>query len=592
KARLLVVGFGREQVGQLAALLPNFELDLQPGPLLPAMLEGAAVVVMAVPALAALDAGGAGALARFVARGGGLLVSGDGAKQVAPDQLAQGAREVLPVRLVAEAREKPPDPKLEETPGIAEVAKVSVCYVLDRSASMDAPIGTTQTTRWQVAVKGVSESLKQLSIDARAAVMTFTLAQQWEAKPQVFLPVHREQMGKKLAAKTGDNEYAELGFNTDIYAAVKAALTELRNEPSAVKMLIVMTDGADRPANARDGRLLSALREEAVAASINVVAIGIGDAFVGEGPDALSARRCIQDLATKPEFAYMPGDAADALNAHTIFVSSVETAFKAYDDKQKREEEERRRRLEEQIRQQQEPPRVDTAPGVFPVTLPSAGQTLTAALPDPAPRLGWYARNLPRADAAVALGVADERLPGAAVFALRGYGLGRTAFWAAGVSSDALAELAGWQGLPALMAQAVRWLQPREMPELRLVADASPEGIRLLDVSPEAEYLLRRAGGDQTLQRRNDWLSGDAPLAEGFASVIERIGQEERTVGDVFLAPRPAAGATEPEPAVFDNAQPPRPAATQLLDESGPLLALLALLLMLLPLERVVRRRS
>ncbi|MCC6466244.1 MAG: hypothetical protein IT463_12970, partial [Planctomycetes bacterium] len=49
KARLLVVGFGREQVGHLAALLPNFELDLQPGPLLPAMLEGAAVVVMAVP---------------------------------------------------------------------------------------------------------------------------------------------------------------------------------------------------------------------------------------------------------------------------------------------------------------------------------------------------------------------------------------------------------------------------------------------------------------------------------------------------------------------------------------------------------------
>lgn len=599
---LLVVGLDDTRAAEVARLAPGFaHRRCGTREFGTAQLTGTGLILTTVEALYRMDSMQAFTLAGFVARGGGLYVTGDGARHVPPEFLPEDARALLPVRLLPEPRpDTPPDPPVENRPTIEEVAKVSVCYVLDRSNSMNAPIVTRkgQTTRWQVAVQGVTDSMARLSIDARASVMTFTLKQTWQATPRVFLPFNQEEMSQRLRKLKGDEEYDESFYNTDIYAAVKAAIAEMEKEPSAIKLIIMMTDGADRAANTAAGLRHSDLRDLAISKDINIVAIGIGDAFA-DSIDSAAAQGVIRDLATRPEFAFMPASAEDAAQAHAIFVNSVETAFKAFDDKKAREEEARRRRLQEQADQQKEPPRIDALKGTWPLALEPLGRALFGAdaLGAAPPKVQWFARNQPRPDAAVTLSLQVQGEPPPAAMALGAYGLGRTAFWAAGTSSEALGELSGWADFPGLFAASLRWLTPRELPDPRLVGDAGPDGIRLLDPIDGAEYsAIGPSGETVSLQLRDGVLSASQPLAEGAWEVMESVGKEKRGIGDAYVlatAPEFARPREPPHPGLPGELQPGPDTVSQTrrLAEQ-PVLYLVLLVLMVLPLERYARRRS
>lgn len=602
KPVMLLLGLEDARAAEAVALAPAFDhRRCTVRELAADQLQGAQIVLASIEALYRLDSKQAYHLAGFVARGGGLFVTGDGAKHVPPEFLPDDVIGLLPVRLLPEPKpDTPPDPPVEDRPTIEEIAKVSVCFVLDRSNSMNAAIVTRagQTTRWQVAVKGVSDSLAKLSIDARASVMTFTLKQTWQAKPQVFLPFNQEQMSERLRKLRGDEEYDESFYNTDIYAAVKGAIDVMEKEPSAIKLIIMMTDGADRPANTAAGLRHSDLRDAAVGKGINIVAIGIGDAFA-DSVDGFGARQVILDLATKPEFAFMPATSEDAARAHAIFVNSVETAFKAFDDKKAREEEARRKRLQEQTDQQNEPPRIDTLQGVFALALTPLGASLLGeqSLGARPPRMAWFARNQPRAGAAVALTLVEAGDPAPAALAFGAHGLGRTAFWAAGTKVESLGEVAGWAEFPALFAAALRWLTPRPVAEPRLIGDAASTGVGILDPLEEAAYTARDAAGrDTALQLKDGRLIPQDPLASGPWEIMETVGAQSRRIGDVYvaLAEQPVAAMVAVDEPAGANELVALPPVLQrrVVMARQPVLYLVLALLMLLCVERVARRRS
>jgi len=610
KPRLLLLGLSDARAAEAKALAPSYEIERCTAlEFSAAHTSRAALVFAGVDALYALESVQAWALASFVARGGGLYASGDGARYVTPEFLPRDLEALLPVTLLSEPRpETPPTPPVVDRPVVSEIAKVSICYVLDRSGSMDAPIGAGGLTRWQVAVKGVTDSMAKLSVDARAAVMTFTLKQSWhtvnrrtgEPEPRVFLEGNRIAMEAELARLASDQVYDDVGFNTDIYAAMESAIRVMEGEPGAVKMIIMLTDGADRWATEAGGKRHSDLRDRAEGKGINIVSIGIGEAFAGDMPEALSARRVINDLATRTSrgarLAFMPSSAEDAARAHVIFVNSVETAFEMFDERKRREEEERRRLRQEQAEKEQEPPKVDSAAGIFALTLEPAGAALFGAdaLGALAPRLQWYARNQPRPGAAVALGIAADDPHRPAALALGAWGLGRVAFWAAGTHADALGEVAAWADFPALFAASLRWLTPREVPGAGVAGNASPAGIRIAETAPDAKYWLQTGGRRLDLELRQGLLAGQQAIPEGAYELFEEYRGQAQSLGDVYVAASPAVSRFEPglEALALAATGPAEREVMLVVASESAILYLGLLLLILLPVERWVRRRT
>lgn len=235
---------------------------------------------------------------------------------------------------------------------------------------------------------------------------------------------------------------------------------------------------------------------------------------------------------------------------------------------------------------------MDVLPGEFALQLTPPGQALFGddALPKPAPRAAWYARSQPRAQAAVALTLDAENTPPALAF--QGWGAGRVGFWAVGAEPESLGEVAAWADYPAILAASLRWLTPREVPDVRLLGDATPEGITLLDPLEGAEYVLR-TDTDMPLHLQDGTLTGDLPL--GAAQVIERVGTEERAIGDVYIARRPSSpGHVQPVPDTPPGPTQPRASTAEItrMPWHEGAVALCVLFLILMPIERVIRRRS
>jgi hypothetical protein len=542
------------------------------------------------------------ALARWVARGGGLFVTGDGARYVAPEFLPSHVRGMLPVVLQTEAEPPDPeDPPVEEEHGVAEIAKVSLIFVVDRSGSMNLP-APGGGTRWNMAVRSVVESLRVLErsdtresevLNTRVGVMAFTLSQNWVMKPQNVLPFDRRRLERDLLNLPSDRVFDEAGSNTDIYAAMEDALQVMSDEPSAVRVIINLSDGGDRPRNIREGRHLRHIRERAIAKGINIVAVGIGDDFDGDSPEAGAARAAIEDMATRPQFAYIPGSAADHEMVRVIFVDTVETAFRAYDQQQEEKEEERRRRQEEL---EQEPETVDVMPGDFRLLAGPVAESVFGGelVPDDLPRAGWYASSRMRTDAVQVLRLEAPDEPPALAFGT--YGLGRVGFWAVGSDPESLGELAGWEQYAAVVASAVRWLEPGEVPDVPLVGEAGPGGIRILDPLPDAVYSLRTDDAVLPLMLERGMLVGEGPLPVGAAVVLEQADDETREIGDVYIRPATDSGGhvkpldDNPPPSALERREPAAMMQQQVW--SGGLLLLAAMFLIVMPIERLIRVRS
>lgn len=608
----LAVGLEALQLERVRAFAPEIDFQsLDVTGLSKDRLIGAGLVIASADAFSRLAEAAVNDLADFAAAGGGVFITGDGAKYVAPEYMFPSARRLLPVLLHKEAKQPPPDdPPVDELEGLSEITKVSICYVIDNSGSMDRTIGNSGRTRWDIAAKGVIDSIDLVrkggnpdakeselaAVDTRVTVISFTLKQQRIFGPQeVFagsVPIIRDAL---TVNRKRDDEFAEGGSNTDIYAAIENALEVMESEKAAVKMIVMLTDGADRPRTTLEGKTHAELRRRAINNGINIMAIGIGDAFSGDSPQATAARKVITELATDDTYARIPtGESVERASA--IFVEATEVSFRAYDDKLKRAEEERKRRLKELEELGKEPEKVEVMPGTFPLKLEVVGAGLFGedALPAPAPKVQWLARNSAREGAAVAIAATtDDGDTPALVF--QSYGLGRVAFWAAGTDPADLGELTGWQQFPGLIAGSMRWLLPRDQPDLKLVADASPEGIRLLDPIDGAEYYLLTAESRLALTLDEGRLVNANGLPMGPAEVIEVYAGEERPLGDVYVAEIPPAAGRQfavDEPAGLSPMQARAVEVTSFTREATlPILYLLTLLLIAMPIERLVRRR-
>lgn len=611
--RALAVGMTQEQLDRAATLAPNINLrGIGKGDFTEAQLDGVELVLISVDTLYQMPELGAETLAGFVATGGGLYITGDGAKFVAPEYMFPATKRVLPVLLRKEAKQPPPEnPEVEEEQGLSEITKVSICYVIDNSGSMDATINNTPRTRWDVAAKGVIDSVDLIrkggdpdadpselaAVDTRVTVISFTLKQERIFGPnEVFrgsVPIIRDAL---TINRKRDNEYAEGGSNTDIYAAMKNALDVMENERAAVKMIVMLTDGTDRPNTTLQGKQHTDLRDRAIRNDINIMAVGIGDIFAADSIEADAARRVLKDLATNDNYVRIP-IGKDAEKASAIFVEATEVSFKAYDDKLKKAEEERKRKLDALKAKGEEPETIDVMPGTFPLRLGVVGAELFGrdALPEESPKVQWAARNEAREGAAIALSVeTDDGNTPALVF--KGYGLGRVAFWSVGTDPEALGELTGWQDFPAIFAASLRWLLPQDQPDLKLVGEATPAGIRLLDPLPDAAYSVRTHAGDIPVSLEEDRLVSENGLPLGPGEVIETVNGDERSLGDVYVAARPPAAGRQfavDERSEIRPLQARAPEVTAVTREATlPMLYLLTLLLIAMPFERLVRRRN
>ena len=609
----LAVGMTQEQLDQAATLAPDIAIRGVPkDEFTESRLDGAELVLISVDTLNQLSEVAAETLAAFVATGGGLYITGDGAKYVAPEYMFPAAKRVLPVLLRKEAKQPPEEePPVEEEEGLSEITKVSICFVIDNSGSMDRTVNNTPNTRWDIAAQGVIDSVDLIrkggdpdaepselaAVDTRVTVISFTLNQERVFGPlEVFagsVDIIRDEL---TINRKRDNEFAEGGYNTDIYAAMEEALEVMEGEKAAVKMIVMLTDGSDRPGTTLSGRKHTDLRQRAISNDINIMAVGIGDAFTGDATEARAARRVLEDLATNDNYVRIPVG-KDVEKANAIFVEATEVSFKAYDDKVKKAEEERKRRLKELEEKGQEPEKVEVMPGTFPLELGIVGAELFGrdALPEPAPKVQWVARNESREGSAVALSAeTDDGATPALVF--KGYGLGRVAFWGAGTDPESLGELTGWQDFPAIFAASLRWLLPREQPDLRLVGEATPEGIRVVDPIPTAAYVLRTDQGDEALELNEDRLVGSANLPLGPGEVIEIIDGKESSIGDVYVANLPPAAGQQFAVDQNSKLKPLKPRAPEVTaftrEATLPVLYLLTLLLIAMPFERLVRRRT
>lgn len=593
--RLLAVGLDAAAWAQLETLAPGFtRTAVEPRQLSAAMLRETEVVVMPVYAGVRLTAAQSRELAQFVANGGGLYVTGDGAAQTNQAYLDATFRDLLPVRLLNQKQEPPPDNPVKEEKGESDVAAVSMVFVIDRSNSMNATIKGA-VTRWQVAVESVRQALNKLDPWDRAGVLSFTLSQNWQVRPKVIAPFDRELIARRLLALKSDDNYDKQGYNTDIYKAVQEAIAVIDQEKSAVKVIVVLTDGGDRDNDDGTVRDHHKLAELAMSKGINIYALGIGNEFTGADHYSQAAKKVIRNLATKEEFAYIAPDEDAAATAQVVFVRAVEFAYKAYDDKMKEREREKERRPVEP-----KDPKVDVLEGRFPLALTPVGRQLFGLreLPSPAPRLLKYVRCQLRPDSALAvtLAPAEGEAPALAL-AIASYGLGRVGFWASGSEPQALGEVSAWEGYPRLVAQTLRWLIPREDPQPRLVGGATTEGIGLLDPLEEARYTLRSDKGSVALALRDGVLvAAQGSLLSGDFEVVERLGTQERVIGDVYLAAPSAVTSRQmpKDPASALAELTSRPPEVTRRRAPAPHVAVYGLiaLLCIMPLERLVRRRN
>ncbi len=593
--RLLAVGVDSAAFAQLAVLAPSFtRRAVEPRELTTALLRETEVVVMPVSAGVRITAAQSIELAQFVANGGGLYVTGDGAAQTNQAYLDNQFRQLLPVRMLNQKQEPPPDNPIKEEKGQSDVAAVSMVFVVDRSNSMNATI-KGGVTRWQVAVESIKQALTKLDPWDRAGVLSFTLAQNWQFKPKVIAPFDRELIAKRLLALKTDDQYDKSGYNTDIYKATQEAINVIEQERSAVKVVVVLTDGGDRDNDDGSVRDHHKLAELAMSKGINIYALGIGSEFTGADHYSQAAKKVVRSLATKEEFSYIAPDDDAAATAQVVFVRAVEFAYKAYDDKMKEREREKERRPIEP-----KDPKVDVLEGKFALSLSPVGRQLFGMreLPEPAPRLLKYARCQLRPDSALALGFSPgdgESSPVA--LALASKGLGRVGFWASGSDPQSLGEVATWAEYPRLIAQTLRWLIPREDPQPRLVGGATTAGIGLIDPIEEARYGLRTQGGETPLELRDGVLRATkGELPEGDAEIVERLGAQARVIGDVFLASIPANVSRQTP---VDNAialpelksEAPRINTRREPAHDVAALCMLAMLA-LMPIERLIRRRN
>ncbi|SFR14371.1 VWA domain-containing protein [Desulfoscipio geothermicus] len=248
-----------------------------------------AVFLVNVPAYS-LGERAMGELETYVRDGGGGLVMVGG-----PDSFGPGGYAGTPVERAL--------PVKMDIKGRGELPSLGLILVIDKSGSMEAPAGGA--SKIGLAREAAARSISVLTGRDRVGVLAFDSMPWWVVPPG---PVDdKEKLHRQISS-------IQAGGGTEIYPPLLAAYQALRDMPTQVKHIILLTDGISA-----SGGDYQALLSDLRSAGITLSAVA-----VGEGADA-GMLQALAELGRGRFYA-----TADADNIPAIFTKETVMATRSF----------------------------------------------------------------------------------------------------------------------------------------------------------------------------------------------------------------------------------------------------------------------
>lgn len=193
-----------------------------------------------------------GLLADYVNHmGGGLVMIGGYGGFGAGGWNGTDLEAVLPVRL--------------DLPDEVVTAQAAVCFIIDSSGSMAAPVNRGSRTQQEIANEGAAYAIQTLDETDLVEVIEFNSGE------RVVVPLQRNTDPQRNAARV---RAISSGGGTNLPPAMRKGATSLLNAEAAVKHMIILSDGQSSGSPEEMVAIAANLREAGV--TVSTIAVGDG----------------------------------------------------------------------------------------------------------------------------------------------------------------------------------------------------------------------------------------------------------------------------------------------------------------------------
>lgn len=183
--------------------------------------------------------------------GGGLVMVGGYGGFGAGGWKGTDIEPVLPVEL--------------DLPDEVVTAQAAVCFIIDSSGSMGAPVNMGTRTQQQVANEGAAYAILALDETDLVEVIEFN------TDPRVVVPMQRNTNPQRAAARVRG---ISPGGGTNLLKAMEIGSASLLNATAAVKHMIILSDGVSNGSPQAMIAIAQNLRDQGV--TVSTIAIGDG----------------------------------------------------------------------------------------------------------------------------------------------------------------------------------------------------------------------------------------------------------------------------------------------------------------------------
>lgn len=313
-----------------------------------------------------------------------------------------------------------------------EVPSLGLVLVIDKSGSMSE--GAYGVTKVDLAKEAAIRATEVLSGQDQVGVVAFDEASKW------VVPIQSVDNVEAIQDAIGT---IRAGGGTDIYPALALAYESLKDSPTKLRHIILMTDGMS--ATSGDYAALIAQMKDA--------RITLSTVSVGSDAD----QALLSYLASAGAGRFYA--TADYSSIPKIFSKETILASRNY-----------------------------LVNRTFTPAIGTDSPLLRGVAAGGVPRLDGYVATSPKPTAELAF-VSDSDDP---VLAAWQYGLGRAVAWTPDLAGRWTGSWAGWSGFARLLANAVQWTMPTVTPDAATITTAADGGIGRIS------YELAELPGDGT----------------------------------------------------------------------------------------------